>query len=341
MSRFSLVALALFVVGCNAQPQTITLSGATMGTTYSITALDPSGEVVPEALGQAVEATLATVNGQMSNWDPTSEISRVNSAQTTDPIAISAELAEVLDVATRVHAESGGQFDVTLGPLIDLWGFGERRPDSPIPADDDIQSALRRVGLSNVISLSRAPDTLTKRFEDTEVYLAAIAKGYGVDAVAAAVEGFGLTNYLVEIGGDLIASGNNPQGEPWRIGVERPDPATRTVEEVVIVSGLGMATSGDYRNFFEDEGVRYSHIIDAQTGRPITHDTASVTVLAESAMLADAWATALLVLGSERGLDISENLDLAVLFIVRDPMSEGTHFKTITSSRFATLQSAS
>lgn len=333
-----MVLLAMGLAGCRSQPEVINLSGEAMGTSYNIVVLDRDGSLEPAAVQAAVESTIDTVNAQMSNWDPDSEISQFNETQSTDPIEISDDLAEVMAIANEVHELSEGQFDVTLGPLIELWGFGARNAESPVPADAAIAAAMEVTGQLEVLSFGDAPTTMAKAFPDTNVFLAAIAKGYGVDQIGATLEGLGVEDYLVEIGGDLVTSGNNPDGRPWRIGIERPDPSSESIEQLVEISGLGMATSGDYRNFFEEDGVRYSHIIDAQTGRPITHNTASVTVLAEDAARADAWATALLVLGAERGLEISENLDLAVFFIVRDTNSEEIAFSTLASSAFQELQ---
>ena len=338
MARLALFGMVLFLASCDREPEIIELSGETMGTTYNIVAVDASRDLKADEVQALVEATLAKVNGQMSNWDPNSEISRFNAAQTTDPVEISPELAKVVEAANEVHEASLGQFDVTLGPLIELWGFGARTSETPVPADEAIAAALEVVGQAKVLTLTEEPDTLSKSIPETSVYLAAIAKGYGVDEIAATLRGLGLEDFMVEIGGDLYASGQNPDGKPWRIGIEKPDAADRTVEEIVEFSGLGMATSGDYRNYFEEDGIRYSHIIDAGTGRPITHTTASVTVLAEDAMMADAWATAMLALGRERGMEISEKLDLAVFFIDRDPALDEKGFKTTASPRFLEVQ---
>ncbi|MEM9012446.1 MAG: FAD:protein FMN transferase [Pseudomonadota bacterium] len=338
MARALLGLSLLLLVACDPGPQTLEFGGETMGTTYTVIALDSTGELEVETVQAAVEEALARVNAIMSNWDPNSEISQFNSSESTAPVAISAELAEVMDAANTVHDQSLGRFDVTLGPLIELWGFGARTAESPVPADEAIAAALDVVGQRDVLTLTDAPATLEKLHAGTTVYLAAIAKGYGVDVVGATLEEFGVDNYMVEIGGDLLTAGTNPDGAQWRIGIERPDAANRTVEEVVEMSDLGMATSGDYRNYFEEDGVRYSHIIDAETGRPITHTTASVTVLAESAMMADAWATALLALGQERGLPIADQNNLAAFFIVRDPSSGETRFATTASARFEELQ---
>ncbi len=304
-----------------------------MGTTYAVIAVDQTGDLDPDRVQKAIDTTLAEVNASMSNWDPASEISRFNAAA-PQPVDISPALAEVMALAKEVHAASLGRFDVTLGPLIELWGFGERTAQSAVPSATDIAEAQALVGQSRLLRLTRHPDTLEKTAPGVSVYLAAIAKGYAIDRLAAALRELGLSDFMVEIGGDLVTAGLNPRGTAWRIGIERPDPTSQRVEDVVALRNMGMATSGDYRNYFEQEGVRYSHIIDATTGRPITHGTASVTVLTDTAMAADAWATALLALGAEQGLPLAEKNDLAVFFIVRDPSILEAGFSTLASSRF-------
>ena len=339
MFRIALFVLVALVAACKKDPVTLSFGGETMGTTYSVVAIDPSAKLNADDVKAAVEATLTKVNAGMSNWDPKSEVSLFNAAQTSEPQPVTPEFAKVMAAANEVHRLSEGQFDVTLGPLIELWEFGARNSESPIPPDDAITAALDVVGQAKVLELDAGAGTLSKKYEDTSIYLAAIAKGYGVDEVAATLAGFEISDYLVEIGGDLVTSGKNAEGQPWRIGIERPEAGTSgQVEEVVNLSGRGMATSGDYRNYFEEDGVRYSHIIDAVSGRPITHTTASVTVLAENAMMADAWATALLALGQERGMPIAEELDLAVLFIARDPNAQETSFVHASSSAFDKLK---
>lgn len=340
MARAVLIGMALLLAACKSEPEKLTISGETMGTTYHIVAMDKQGQLDVDQVKSAIETTLSRVDAQMSNWNPDSEISKFNAGQGTDPIAISPELARVMAAANQVNHLSEGQFDVTLGPLIELWGFGARTPETPHPADDAITAALAEVGQDKVLALDSEadPPTMAKRLPGTDIYLAAIAKGYGVDVVGETLKGMGLTDYMVEIGGELVTAGSNPEGEAWRIGIERPDAGSREVQEVVRISGLGMATSGDYRNYFEEDGVRYSHIIDARTGRPITHSTASVTVLADSSMMADAWATALLALGQERGMPIAEAQGLAVMFIARDPQGGDNGFSVSATPRFRELQ---
>lgn len=340
MTKALLAGMALMLAACKGEPVTVKVSGETMGTTYHVTAVDQEGRISAGLVQKAVDTALADVNAKMSNWDPNSEISQFNASTATTPAPVSEDLAYVMRSANQIHLQSEGLFDVTLGPLIELWGFGARTPDSPVPADEAIAAALEVTGQTKLLTLRSSKGTMAKALPETSIYLAAIAKGYGVDRVGEALQKLGLEDYMVEIGGDLVTAGLNPMGQKWRIGIERPEPGSQTLEQVVGISGLGMATSGDYRNYFEADGQRYSHIIDGTTGRPITHNTASVTVLADNAMLADGWATALLALGQERGLKISERLDLAVLFITRDSTSEGDAFTSTPNAHFKALQAS-
>lgn len=331
--RSFLILSTAAVAACNAEREAIELRGSTMGTSYNIVAL-PSGKNVDEqALEVEIRSALAEVNGQMSNWDAGSEISRVNAAPTGAPITLSPALSHVMRGAESVHRASDGRFDVTVGPLIDAWGFGSGATQPHVPGEAEIAAAVQVSGQDRVLTLSGSE--LVKAESGTEIYLSAIGKGYGVDRVAEVLRGFGLTDFMVEIGGDLYASGHNANGTPWQIGIESPVAGDRALHGVAKLSGLGMATSGDYRNFFEAGDTRYSHIIDPATGRPILHRTVSATVLTENAMLADAWATAMLVLGRERGLEIAEAENLAVLFIDREP---GQGFVASQSSRYTALQ---
>lgn len=334
MHHLTALALTVFVSGClfDKEPDVVRLSGETMGTTFNITAI---GEDLDEnALASSVQETLAEVNAKMSNWDPNSEVSVFSASSSTDPVSISAEFAHVIAAANDVHEKSGGTFDVTLGPLIELWGFGPRKPEDPVPSDTEIQAALSSVGQARLLTLDQDAGTLAKAAPKVGINLSAIAKGYGIDAVAETLAAADIEDYMVEIGGDLVAKGENDKGESWRIGIEKPESGAQSIQMVVPVADLGMATSGDYKNFFEQDGVRYSHIIDPTTGRPITHRTTSVTVLAENAMMADAWATAMLALGQENGLKLAEESGLAVFFISRDVTSGEDAYITVQSSAF-------
>lgn len=329
-SRRTFMLMPLAFAACKPGQDVLQLSGQTMGTGYNVVVSNPS---VDEAYVQsAIDAALAQVNDAMSNWQDTSEISRFNA--TDAPTVMSAELAEVMEAAEAVHIASEGTFDTTMGPLIEVWGFGAPGKTT-LPSEAAISAAKARSGHANTLRIGAG--AMEKRQADAQVYLAAIGKGYGADHIGRALEALGLTDYMVEIGGDLYAAGRNPDGMPWQIGVETPDARDRSVMDVVGVSGLGMASSGDYRNYYEQDGQRYSHVIDPSTGRPITHKTASATVLAENAMLADAWATAMLTLGRSRGMQIAEREGLAVLFVERDPNARDIQFKMSRSSRFEAL----
>lgn len=328
------LALLTALTGClfDKEPEVVRLSGETMGTTFNITAIGV--DLDEAALATAVEETLAQVNAKMSNWDPNSEVSTFSASTSTDPVAVSEEFALVLAAANDVHGKTGGTFDVTLGPLIELWGFGPRKPEDPVPSDEDIETALGGVGQARLLTLDSAAGTLAKSDPAVGINLSAIAKGYGIDAVAGTLRKAGIEDYLVEIGGDLVAKGQNDKGEAWQIGIEKPEAGSQTVQLIVPLNDRGMASSGDYKNFFEQDGVRYSHIIDPVTGRPITHRTTSVTVLAENAMMADAWATAMLALGQEKGLALAEQHKLAVYFISRDVTGGDDAYITVHSSAF-------
>ena len=339
MKKLLAILLTLGLTACMGEeaPKVVKLSGKTMGTTYNVTAVGVSDDMTETALSAGVESVLADVNSKMSNWDKKSEVTLFNQSAETGPVDVSGDFVTVMVAANQVHGQSDGKFDVTLGPLIELWGFGPRKPEDPVPSDAEITTALEFVGQSDRLTLDPEAGTLSKSAAQVGINLSAIAKGFGIDAVAAKLKALGIDSYMVEIGGDLVAAGTNEKGEAWKIGIEKPEPGDQSVELVVALENRGLATSGDYRNFVEHEGVRYSHIIDPTTGRPITHRTTSVSVVADNAMMADAWATAMLVLGREKGLEIAEANDLAVYFISRDGTDAQTPYVTEASSAFDAL----
>ena len=308
--------LTLLVVGCGPREQTVALAGSTMGTTWSVQIPHPDPDLDQVSLYEDIAAVLAELNARMSTYDPDSELSRFNADGTTEWFPVSVELVRLVDQALAVSRLTDGAFDVTVGPLVNLWGFGpEAHPDA-IPPRAEIDAARARVGW-HLLHVRDEPPALSKDRPDVYVDLSAIAKGHGVDRVAELLEAKGLDDYLVEIGGELRGRGLNAEGAPWRIAIERPDPGRRAPLRVVALKDHGMATSGDYRNFFEVAGKRYSHSIDPATGRPVDHQLASVTVVGERCGEADAWATAFLVLGPERGVALANELGLAALFVER------------------------
>lgn len=332
-SRRTFMIMPLALAACYNRRNIIEFVGQSMGTTYKVVAVDHDNSVSEAEVKTQVTAALADVNRAMSNWDASSEISRINAAPAGQSLAMSSGLAQVMQAAADVNAASRGRFDTTLGPLIEAWGFGAPGQQA-MPSDAVIAEAQAKSGHDN--SLVLAGTSVQKTRPEAQVYLAGIGKGYGADHVGRALEQMGLTDYLIEIGGDLYASGRNPDGLAWQIGIESPDPSKQGVMGVVGVSGMGLASSGDYRNYFEADGQRFSHLIDPITGRPVDHNTASATVMSENAMLADAWSTAMLILGREHGLEIAADNNIAVHFV--DRTADGS-FATYQSKAFKTLLS--
>jgi len=309
--------LTLCVIGCEPSkgPNSVKFSGQTMGTTYSIAVSNLPEKLTIEELKAGVSQVLEDVNQQMSNWIDDSEISRFNHSESTEWFEVSPATAMVIAESIRIHQVSGGAFDVTVAPLIDAWGFGPGGRDVAPPTDAELV-ALRAIIGSEKLEVREKPAAIRKLHPDLSVNLSAIAKGYGVDAVAEYLESVGVTSYLVEIGGEIRVSGLKSDGSKWRVGIERPNAFGRSLQDAVSLTDQSMATSGDYRNFIEIEGKKYSHTIDPRVLKPISHELASVTVLAETCLEADALATSLMVMGPEKGYDWAEEQKLAVLLLV-------------------------
>jgi FAD:protein FMN transferase len=306
----------LILSGCSSEPenQVLSVSGATMGTTYSVKWVSAEPDSAAR-IGARLEQSLLAVNQAMSTYIEDSELSRFNQAGAGYATEVSAGLFEVLQLAQGISESTQGAFDVTVGPLVNLWGFG---PDGRVihaPEQAQIDAARQRVGYQR---LQLDPQTL-RVTKDADLYvdLSAIAKGYGVDELARLLEYEGIDSYLVEIGGELRARGLKPDGNGWRIAIESPVETGREVQRVITVHEAGVATSGDYRNYFQEEGVRFSHTLDPLTGRPITHQLASVTVLGSTCAEADALATAMTVMGDERGYQYAVDNGIAAFFIVK------------------------
>lgn len=315
--RLALVLVLLLLSAC-AEPEpagVLELHGRTMGTSYSVQLANLPPDVALDVLHQAIEAELMRINAQMSTYDPNSDLSRFNQSSATDWIAVPPELAVVSAQAQRVSQLSHGAFDVTVGGLVNLWGFGPSFRAEQAPTPEEIAQQLAVTGYDK-LAVRHDPPALRKTHPRVSVDLSAIAKGYAVDRLAKLLNEHKITDYLIEVGGELRAAGQHPE-RPWRIAIERPESGQRGVFRILSLHDISMATSGDYRNFFEQDGVLYSHTIDPHQGRPVDHRLASVTVLDESCMRADAWATALLVLGPKSGLALAEEQDIAAFFIER------------------------
>ena len=290
-------------------------AGETMGTTYHVTLHPlPAGGAADE-LPARVDALLANVNQRMSTYIADSEISLFNASAVATWFDLADATYTVLEEAQRINRLSDGAFDVTVGPAVNLWGFGPGNATPRVPTPGEIDALLPRIGQS-LLALRAEPPAVRKARPDLYVDLSAIAKGYAVDEIASLLEQFDVAHYLVEIGGELRARGVSQRGDRWRVAVEKPVVGERSIYKVLQVSDTGVATSGNYRIFFDHDGERYAHTIDPRTAKPVDHNLASVTVLHPSAMTADALATAFSVLGPEQGLALAGKLGIAALFIV-------------------------
>lgn len=295
----------------------IEFAGPTMGTTYAVKVVAPRAEGRERArIAAAIREELDEVDRLMSTYDPASEISRFNAHRSTAPFPLSRATVEVLATALAVSVQTDGAFDVTVGPLVDAWGFGPPGPPTQPPTDEALAAIRPHVGYTK-LHLDAAASTVSKSDVMTVVDLSAVAKGYAADRVAERLAELGYRDMLVEVGGEIAARGARPDGTPWRVAVERPDSAGRGIFRVIGPVDEAVATSGDYRNHFELDGIRVAHIIDPHTGRPVPYAGASVSVVHARGADADAWATALTVLGPDDGYALAEREKIAALFVTR------------------------
>ena len=312
--RTFITLLAAGSVAACARPVHPTIRGLTMGTSYVVELAAPIDDAVRTRLAELIEVELAAINRAMSTYDPRSELSEFNRRQDLRWAPASRGLLEVLESASRISTSTQGAFDVTVGPLVDLWGFGPEYRARRVPNDDAIERARESVDYRHV-QADPSAGAIRKRDSRTQVDLCAIAKGYGVDRVAMILDRQGIHDYLVEIGGELRARGTTAAGRPWQVGIERPVEGKHVVGEIVALKNQGIATSGTTEDFFEQNGRHYSHIIDPMTGRPVEHPAMAASVVADTTMEADAWATALIVLGPERGYSLAQARGLAAMLV--------------------------
>ncbi|CAI1578652.1 Thiamine biosynthesis lipoprotein ApbE precursor [Serratia quinivorans] len=308
------LSATLLLTGCG--PEQVNLDGKTMGTSYSVRYV--TGDDTPSAakMQAEIDKRLELVNDQMSTYRPGSELSRFNASRAVDkPFPVSAATTEVVLEALRINRVTDGALDVTVGPLVNLWGFGpEGRPDK-VPSAAELE---RRRAWTGIDKLSVQGNALVKSIPELYVDLSSIAKGYGVDVIAQYLQSQQVKNYMVDIGGEVRTRGHNGEKKPWRIAIERPTAGMEQKAQLVIQPGeMSIATSGDYRNYFEQDGVRYSHTIDPVTGKPIHHHLVSVTVLSPTCMAADGLSTGLNVLGPERGMALANLMGIPVFMIVK------------------------
>jgi len=302
-------------------PDILIVRGETMGTTYEIrVAGDKLSERLRVQVAAMADKRLAEVDGWMSNWNPDSDVSRFNAFESTEGFPVSYETAAIVAYAVEISKWSGGAFDISVGPLVGLWGFGERARIGEPPSASEIEAARSHMG-ARLLRVGRgAPGRngfLRKSDPSLKIDLAAIAKGYGVDHVAEGLYSLERMDFLVEIGGEVYAAGERPGGGPWRLAIEKPLDDGRAIQQIVELSDQGMATSGDYRIFYTDGTRRISHTIDPRTGYPVEGGPASATVVAPSATEADAWATTLMVMGDE-GLELATEWNHGAMLLMRE-----------------------
>lgn len=286
--------------------------GQTMGSTFSVTWVET--EPHPD-LPRRVDELLSRLTHLTSTYEEQSQVSQFNRAQVTSWVNVDADVATVVAIAQSTSELSDGAFDITVKPLVALWGFG---PDAEnhVPTAAALDAAAASVGFRR-LEVRQSPPSLKKNVPELEIDLNGIVPGFAADKIAELFERAGVRDYLIDVGGELRAAGAKDSGEVWTLAIETPDSAERAADSVYELTDVALATSGDYRNYYERDGKRLSHTIDPRTRRPIEHHLASVTVLAPTAAQADALATALNVLGPDAGLELARKHSLSVLMLVR------------------------
>ncbi len=329
-SKFILLALGLLQAPWRPATAEVMLDGATMGSTWTVRiAALPAGQDAG-TVRAAIEGVLESINRQMSTYRETSEITRFNRTPGLDWFPVSPDFAAVVAESARISALTGGAFDITVAPLVDLWGFGPDWSARQVPAAAAVEATRARVGWQG-IEARMDPPALRRTVDGITLDVSAIAVGYAVDRLADVLEDAGVEDYLIDVGGEFRGRGSSAAGRPWRVGVEHP--GTGAVAAAVELQGMALATSGDYRNYYEAGGEFYSHVLDPRTGRPVSHQLASVTVVTRTATEADALATAFLVLGLAPGRALADEHALAVLWVVRGDSG----YRVVETPAFARL----
>lgn len=328
----ALIALAIFLSGCFDKEESLTkisLSGRTMGVSYNVTYIDvvKNSDTVASNRKIAIDELLVTVNKQMSTYDKSSELSLFNQSRTLLPFAVSEDTAKVVSESIRLAELTEGKLDITIGPLVNLWGFGPLMKPDRLPSGEELNKALDIVGIEN---LAVHENTLIKSIPQLYVDLSTTAKGFGVDKVAQYLESQNIQNYLVEIGGEVKVKGKPSPIRDWVIAIEKPVSNHRAIQQLISPKNNGLATSGDYRQYFEENGRRFSHIIDPDNGMPINHKLVSVTVIHPSCMTADGLSTAIMLMGPDKGLMFAKTNGIAAYLVTKTDVG----FNTVYTSEF-------
>lgn len=313
--KLALLPAVLLLCACTG-PDSIEFGGGTMGTGFTVKLPRAADAHDGEQLRAEVQALLQDVSQMMSTYIADSEISRFNDNASMDWQTVSRDFCDSVQLALELSVFSDGAFDITAGPLVDVWGFGPVEREFALPEQAAIEAARARVGFEHLQTDCETP-AIRRSVDGLTLDMSAIGKGYAADRVADMLAAKGLDDYLVEIGGELRVSGSNADGEAWAIGIELPHAGKREPYAVVHVTDVAVATSGDYRNFYVIDGVRYSHEIDTRTGYPVTHELSAVSIIDETGARADALATGLLVMGPDKGMELATRENIAALFLTR------------------------
>ncbi|WP_336219359.1 FAD:protein FMN transferase ApbE [Citrobacter amalonaticus] len=337
-ARVALLAATILFTGCDSAPDAaqttppvpVVLEGKTMGTFWrvSVVGIDAARA---KALRSRIQAQLDADDQLLSTYKNDSALMRFNQSKSLSPWPVSEAMADIVTSALRIGHKTDGAMDITVGPLVNLWGFGPDKQPVQTPTQTQIDAAKAKTGLHHLTVINQAKQQyLQKDLADLYVDLSTVGEGYAADHLARLMEQEGIARYLVSVGGALNSRGMNAEGHPWRIAIQKPTDRENAVQAVVDINGHGISTSGSYRNYYELNGKRLSHVIDPQTGRPIEHHLVSVTVIAPTALEADGWDTGLMVLGAEKAKEVARREGLAVYMITK----EGAEFKTWMSAQF-------
>ena len=294
----------------------LVINGLTMGTTYSIK-IKTNNNANKRNIRNEIEKILSEINQSMSTYIEESELSIINLSKSSDWQSVSDDLFTVINHAKKISVKTEGAFDITIGPLVNLWGFGSDKVENKIPSDEIIKSVKENTGFQKIL-LDKTHMKILKSNPNLYIDLSSIAKGFAVDKIALYLDKKKFKNYLIEIGGEIIAKGENAEKKVWQIGIENPNGNNEIIKHTIQLNNMAMATSGNYKNYFKKDDISYSHIIDPATGKPVEHKLASVTVLNHSAMNADALATGFMVLGPEKTLSLANNLKIPIYLIIKN-----------------------
>lgn len=335
--RRGLLAVALLALaGCDNQSATaskgVVLEGKTMGTFWrvSLAGVDDADQ---NALRGKIQAQLDGDDRLLSTYKSDSALSRFNQSRSTEPYPVTEAMSDIVTLSLRIGAKTDGAMDITVGPLVNLWGFGPDKQPVKTPDQAQIDAAKALTGLQHLKVINKAGQQwLQKDLPGLYVDLSTVGEGYAADHLARLMEQNGISRYLVSVGGAVVTRGTNPDGKAWRVAIQKPTDRENAVQAIVDLNGHGISTSGSYRNYYELEGKRLSHVIDPVTGAPIQHRLVSATVIATTAMEADGWDTGLMVLGTEKAKRVAEKEGLAVYLITK----EGEGFTTWMSPQFKT-----